>query len=69
MRDNVDKEKLFPILEAEKRFKFNIEAVGRKMQPAEVKQIIDSFEVFPFKPKIDLKNPEITFEIIEIADE
>jgi hypothetical protein len=31
MIDNVDKTKLFPILEAGKKFRFNVEAVGRKI--------------------------------------
>ena len=33
--ENVDKEKLLPLLESGKSFKFNIEGVGRKISVAE----------------------------------
>ena len=66
---NVDKTKLYPILEAEKSFKFNIEGVGRKISSGDQRKIIDSFSVFPFTPKIDLINPEVVFKIIEIVDD
>jgi len=52
--DNVDKEKLFPLLASGKSFKFNIEGVGRKVSVKEQMQIIDSFSRFPFKPNINL---------------
>lgn len=55
--DNVDKSRLLPILEEGKTFRFNIEAVGRKIQPKEQVKIIESFGIFPFTKNIDLKNP------------
>ena len=67
--DNVDKEKLYPLLESGKSFKFNIEGIGRKIGVKEQVQIIESFGRFPFKPKIDLKNPEMIFKIIEIQED
>jgi tRNA (guanine10-N2)-methyltransferase len=69
IRDNVDKSKLYPILEAQKSFRFNIEGVGKKISQAEQKALIDGFEVFPFKPKIDLNNPEVVFTVLDIADD
>jgi tRNA G10 N-methylase Trm11 len=64
---NVDKEKLFPILESGKRFKFNIEGIGRKISIKEQIEIIESFGIFPFSKNVDLKNPEIIFKVIENA--
>jgi tRNA G10 N-methylase Trm11 len=63
--ENVDREKLLPLLESGKSFKFNIEGVGRKISVAEQMKIIDSFAIFPFKQNINLKNPEMIFKIIE----
>jgi hypothetical protein len=63
--ENVDKEKLIPLLESGKSFKFNIEGVGRKISVTEQMKIIDSFAIFPFKQNINLKNPDLIFKIIE----
>ena len=51
---NVNKEKLYPILESQKSFRFNIEGIGKKIDHAQQNKIIDSFEVFPFEPNINL---------------
>ena len=63
--ENVDKDKLLPLLESGKSFKFNIEGVGRKISVSEQMKIIDSFAIFPFKQNINLKNPDMIFKIIE----
>jgi len=63
--ENVDKEKLIPLLESGKSFKFNIEGVGRKISVTEQMKIIDSFAIFPFKQNINLKNTDLIFKIIE----
>lgn len=47
--ENVDKEKLYPILEEGKPFKFMIEGIGRKIPVKEQIEIIESFGIFPFK--------------------
>lgn len=62
---NVNKDKLYPILESGKSFKFNIEGIGRKISQSEQVQIIESFGIFPFSKNVNLKNPEIIFKIIE----
>jgi tRNA (guanine10-N2)-methyltransferase len=67
--ENVDKEKLFPLLESGKSFKFNIEGIGRKISVSEQLKIIESFSIFPFKQNINLKNPEMIFKIIENQDD
>lgn len=62
---NVNKEKLYPLLESGKSLRFSIEAVGRKISTKEQVEIIESFGIFPFQKNINLKNPEMTFKIIE----
>ena len=63
--DNVDQSKLLPLLESGKSFKFNIEGIGRKISTKEQISIIESFGRFPFKPNVDLKNPEMIFKVLE----
>lgn len=63
--DNVDKEKLLPLLVDGKSFRFDIEGIGRKIASSEQRNIIESFGIFPFVPNVNLKNPEIIFKIIE----
>ena len=63
--ENVDTEKLIPLLESGKSFKFNIEGIGRKVGLKEQIEIIESFGRFPFKPNINLVNPDMIFKIIE----
>lgn len=69
MLTNVDKDKLFPILEAKLPFKFNLEAIGRKLSVSEQRKIIDSFAIFPFVPTVDLENPKVIFKILEVFDD
>ena len=54
---NVVREKLDPILESGKSFKFSIEAIGRKVSQKEQVEIIELFGIFPFSKNVDLKNP------------
>eukprot|EP00347_Sterkiella_histriomuscorum_P012467 403368464 len=63
--ENVDKEKLYPILELDKSFKFSIEGIGRKISHQEQIKIIESFRIFPFNKRIDIKNGEITYRVVE----
>jgi len=67
--ENVDKEKLYPLLESGKSFKFNIEGIGRKVSVKEQIEIIESFGRFPFKKNINLVNPDMIFKIIENQDD
>lgn len=63
--ENVDKVKLYPLLESGKSFKFSIEGIGRKISQKEQVEIMESFGIFPFQKNIDLKNPQIVFRVIE----
>ena len=61
----MNKERLLPVIALDKTFKFSIEGVGRKIQQAEQIKIIESFGIFPFSKKIDIKHGEITYRVLE----
>lgn len=46
--DNVDKDKLHPLLAKRQKFKFIIEGVGRKISMKEQRLIIELFKTHPF---------------------
>lgn len=45
--------------------KFDVEALGKTLTTVQKVEIIEKFGYLPFDPKIDLKNPEIIFKVIE----
>lgn len=64
--DNVLAEKLVPVLEQRKKFKFSLEGVGRHISMVEQREIIEMFKKFPFKDEdVSLDNPEVIFKVIE----
>ena len=65
----MDKSKLYPLLESGKSLKFSIEGIGRKISNDEQIRIMESFGVFPFSGKVDLKNPDLVFRIVENNDD
>ncbi|KIV79338.1 hypothetical protein PV11_06904 [Exophiala sideris] len=46
-------------------FKFSVDSYGSTHDPAEQRQIIDSFTYLDFKGKIKMKNPEAEFAVLE----
>lgn len=64
--DNVDQTKLLPLLSQSKKFKFSIEAVGRRVSLKEQVEIIELFKKFPFDDEdVCLEKPELIYKIIE----
>ena len=39
--------------------------MGRKIPLSEQREIIESFKIYPFSRKVDLKTPQVVFRIIE----
>jgi len=62
---NVAKDRLLPVIAEDKTFKFTIEGIGRKISHSEQIKIIESFKAFPFGKRVDIKNPEVTFKVLE----
>lgn len=66
MIDNVDQAKLLPLLSQGKKFKFSIEAVGRRCSLKEQVEIIELFKKFPFDDEdVSLDHAELIYKIIE----
>lgn len=56
--DNVESQKLLPLLDKGIKFKFIIDGVGRKISMAEQLHIIEMFKKFPFvDDDVNLNNP------------
>lgn len=64
--DNVQEEKLLPLLDKGIRFKFIIDGVGRKVSMAEQLHVIEMFKKFPFvDADVNLNDPQIIYKIVE----
>jgi len=58
--------KLLPLLNLNKKFRFSIEGIGRKVSHKEQLGIIELFKKFPFDDDdVSLSHPEIVYRIIE----
>ena len=58
-------EKLYRDLQLQKSLKFDVEILGKTILTKEKVEIIEKFGFLPFNPKIDLKNPEMIFKVIQ----
>ncbi|CDW74335.1 trna (guanine-n2)-methyltransferase homolog [Stylonychia lemnae] len=65
MLQNLKKDKLYALLEQRKPLKFDVEILGKTISTKEKVEIIERFGFLPFDPKIDLKNPEIIFKVLQ----
>lgn len=63
--DNVDKELITKEMESSESFKFDVDARGKVMSLKEQVDTMELFDKYHFKGKVDLKNAQRTFVIID----
>lgn len=63
--DNLDKERFTQLLTGQKRIKFKVEAIDKKIKPDQRNSIINSYGDFaPDDIVFDMKNPEHIFMVV-----
>lgn len=62
---NVDREKFLVESDSQQTFKFEVDPRGKTLSQEEKLNIMDKFTVLNFKGKVDLKNPQRIFIVID----
>lgn len=64
---NIDKDALIPYSTNQDKFAFKVHGIGRKIKDKESVSLIEEFGKLdlPWSGKVDLKNPDNTYHVIE----